>query len=82
MEITDPQNRGNLTVTNNDALLGYVAPANGNPLEGGNADSFVAPQMTGNGGASVFISDGEVTNPLYNTISVQVGPLSATQIGD
>ena len=27
------------------------------------------------------MSDGEVTNPLYNTISVQVGLLSATQIG-
>jgi len=81
LQITDAQNRGNLTVTNNDALMGFVAPANGIAMEGGNADSFAAPQMTGNGGASVFISDGEVTNPLYNTITIQVGPLSATQIG-
>jgi flagellin len=81
LEITDPQNRGNLSVQGNDAVLGFVANTNGNPLEGGNADSFVAPSMTGSGGAKVFISDGEVTNPLYNTISVQVGLLSASQIG-
>jgi flagellin len=81
LEITDPQNRSDLTVTNNDATLGFVAPTNGNPLEGGNADSFVAPQMSGSGGASVFISDGDVTNPLYNTITIQVGLLSSSQIG-
>jgi len=79
--INDAQNRGDLTATNNDTALGYVANTGGNPLEGGNADSFVAPSMTGSGGASVFISDGEVTNPTYNTISVQVGLLSASQIG-
>jgi flagellin len=79
--ITDPQNRGDLAVTNNDPLMGFVAATNGNPLEGGNADSFVAPQMTGSGGASVFIGDGQVTNPLYNTITIQVGLLSASQIG-
>ena len=81
LQITDAQNRGNLVVTNNDAVMGFVAPTNGKPMEGGNADSFVAPQMTGNSGASVFISDGEVTNPLYNTITIQVGLLSSTQIG-
>jgi flagellin len=81
LAITDPQNRGNLTVTDNDTALGYVAEVGGNPLEGGNANSFVAPQQTGSGGAKVFISDGEVTNPLYNTITVAVGALSATQIG-
>jgi flagellin len=79
--INDPQDRGDLSVSNNDPVLGYVAPANGVALEGGNADSFVAPQMTGSGGASVFISDGDVTNPLYNTITIQVGLLSASQIG-
>jgi flagellin len=81
LEITDPLKRGDLSVTNNDPLLGFVAPTNGNPLEGGNADSFVAPQQTGNGGASVFISDGDVTNPLYNTITIQVGLLNSNQIG-
>jgi flagellin len=81
LEITDPNKGGDLSVTNNDALLGFVAPTNGKALEGGNADSFVAPQQTGSGGASVFISDGDVTNPLYNTITVQVGLLNASQIG-
>jgi len=78
--ITDPQNRGNLAVTNNDAALGFVSAPGGNPLEGGNADSFVAPEMSGSGGAHVFISDGEVSSA-YNTISVQIGQLSTTQIG-
>ncbi len=79
--INDAQNRGDLAATNNDVNLGYVANTGGNPLEGGNADSFVAPAMSGNGGASVFISDGKVTNPLFNTITVQVGLLSSGQIG-
>jgi flagellin len=78
LEITDPENRGDLAVTNNDPVLGFVA--NGNPLEGGNADSFVAPQMTGSGGAHVFISDGQVA--LNNTtIAVPIGLLSSSQIG-
>jgi len=81
LEITDPTNRGNLAVTNNDAAFGYVADANGNVLQGGNTNSFTAPAMTGSSGANVFISDGEVTNPTYNTISVAVGKLSTTQIG-
>jgi len=44
LEITDPQNRGTLGVTNNDPLMGFVASPNGIALEGGNADSFVAPR--------------------------------------
>jgi len=83
LEITDPLNRGNLTVTNNDSVLGYVANTASNPLEGGNADSFVAPgQTSGSGGAQVFINDGDVTNSTYNTINVQVGLLNANQIGN
>jgi flagellin len=83
LEISDPLNRGELTVSNNDAVLGYVANTSSNPLQGGNADSFVAPgQTNGSGGASVFISDGNVTNPTYNTIQVQVGLLNANQIGN
>ncbi|HXX22318.1 MAG TPA: flagellin [Terriglobia bacterium] len=83
LEITDPLNRANLTVNNNDPLLGYVANTASNPVEGGNADSFVAPgQTNGSGGASVFISDGDVTNPTYNTINVQVGLLNGNQIGN
>jgi flagellin len=81
LQITDSQNRDDLTVTNSDPVLGYVAAPGGNSQEGGNADAFVAPQMAGNGGAKVFISDGEVTNPLYNTITIQVGAVSANQIG-
>jgi len=83
LEISDPLNRGDLTVANNDSVLGYVANTSSNPLQGGNADSFVAPgQTNGSSGASVFISDGNVTNPLYNTIQVQVGLLNANQIGN
>jgi flagellin len=78
--INDPQNRGDLTVTNNDTNLGFVAAVNGNPLQGGNADSFVAPAMTGTGGATVFISDGQVASQ-YNTIKVAIGLLSSSQIG-
>jgi flagellin len=78
--ITDAQNRGDLAATNNDATMGYVAATNGIALEGGNTNSFVAPAMTGSGGASVFISDGQVGSN-YNTISVQVGQLSTSQIG-
>jgi flagellin len=81
LEITDPQNRGSLKVTNYDSTLGFTSAPGGNPVEGGNANSFVAPAMSGSGGASVFISDGEVTNPLYNTISVQIGLLNSSQIG-
>jgi flagellin len=82
LEINDPLNRGNLTVSNNDAVLGYVPNTSSNPLQGGNADSFAAPgQTSGSGGASVFINDGDVTNSAYNTINVQVGLLSANQIG-
>jgi len=83
LEITDPLNRGDLNVTNNDAALGYV-PVNssGLALEGSNPDSFISAwETTGESGANVFISDGDVTNPNYNTISVQVGKLSTTQIG-
>jgi flagellin len=83
LQISDPLNRSDLTVTNNDAVLGYVANTSSNPLQGGNADSFAAPgQTSGSGGASVFISDGNVTNPAYNTINVQVGLLNASQIGN
>jgi flagellin len=83
LEITDPQNRGDLAVSNNDELMGYVPDnSSGNPLEGANPDSFIAaPVTTGQSGANVFISDGEVTNPTYNTIKVQVGKLSTSQIG-
>jgi flagellin len=79
--IGDPQNRNDLAVTNTDPALGYVAAPNGNSAQGGNADSFVAPEMAGAGSANVFISDGDVTNPLYNTISVNIGALSSSQIG-
>ena len=80
MTISDNQNRGDLTVTNTDSALGYVAsPAS--PNTGGNADAFAAPSMSGSGGANVFISDGDVTNPLYNTIKIAVGPLSSINIG-
>jgi flagellin len=82
LEITDPQNRGNLAVQSNDVALGFVASTGGNPLKGGNADAFAALSSTsGNSGASVFISDGQVSQALYNTIKVAVGALSATQIG-
>ena len=80
LTITDNQNRGDLKVTNSDSALGYVA----NPVSpdtGGNADAFAAPSMSGSGGANVFISDGDVTNPLYNTIKIAVGPLSSINIG-
>ncbi len=80
LAITDPLNRGNLAVTNNDATLGYVAPANGNALEGGNSDSFINLAGTGSSGANVFISDGQVSSN-YNTIAVAVGTLSTSQIG-
>ncbi len=82
LAITDAQNRNDLTVTNNDATFGYVANANGIALEGGNTNSFAAPSISGSSGANVFISDGNVTNPQYNTISVAVGKLSTTQIGN
>jgi flagellin len=82
LEITDPQTRGNLAVQSNDVALGFVASTGGNPLKGGNADAFAALSSTsGNSGASVFISDGQVSQALYNTIKVAVGALSATQIG-
>jgi flagellin len=82
LEINDPLSRGNLDITNNDSVLGYVANTSSNPLQGGNADSFVAPgQTSGSGGASVFIDDGDVTNSQYNTIAVQVGLLNSNQIG-
>jgi flagellin len=82
LQITDAQSRADLSVSNNDPLFGYVANANGVALEGGNTDSFAAAaETTGSSGANVFISDGDVTNPQYNTISVQVGKLSSTQIG-
>ena len=80
LTISDNQNRGDLTVTNTDSALGYVAsPAS--PNTGSNADAFAAPSMSGSGGANVFISDGDVTNPLYNTIKIAVGPLSSINIG-
>ena len=78
LTITDNQNRGDLTVTNTDSAMGFVANPTA-PDTGGNADSFVAPSMSGSGGANVFISDGDVTNPLYNTIKIAIGPLSSTQ---
>jgi flagellin len=82
LAITDPLNRGDLEVSNNDTTFGYVAVnASGNPLEGANTNSFTNPAMAGSSGANVFISDGDVTNPTYNTISVAVGKLSTTQIG-
>jgi flagellin len=82
LEITDAQNRGDLSVSNNDSLFGYKANTGGVALEGGNTDSFAAAsETTGSSGANVFISDGDVTNPEYNTISVQVGKLSTSQIG-
>jgi len=81
LEITDPENRGDLQVRNYDATFGYVPDANGVALQGGNTNSFANPAMTGSSGANVFISDGNVTNPNYNTISVAVGSLSTTQIG-
>jgi len=80
LTITDNQNRGDIAVTNTDSALGYVASPTA-PDTGGNADSFVAPSMSGSGGANVFISDGDVTNPLYNTIKIAVGPLSSVNIG-
>jgi flagellin len=80
LTITDNQNRGDLTVTNTDSALGYVASPT-SPNTGGNADAFAAPSMSGSGGANVFISDGDVTNPLYNTIKIAVGPLSSINIG-
>jgi flagellin len=81
LTITDNQGRGTLSVTDTDASLGYVAAPGGNTAEGGNADSFVAPSMSGSGGAKVFISDGDVTNPEYNTINVQIGSLSTVNLG-
>jgi flagellin len=80
LEITDPQNRGNLAATNNDTLMGFVAAANGNPLEGANSNSFTAPAMSGAANEDVYISDGE-TNSSFNTIAVQIGPLSSSNIG-
>jgi flagellin len=80
LAITDPLNRGNLSVTNNDTTLGYVAPANGVALEGGNSNSFINLAGTGSSGANVFISDGQVSSN-YNTIAVAVGTLSTNQIG-
>jgi flagellin len=80
LTITDNQNRGDLAVTNTDSALGYVANPTA-PDTGGNSDAFAAPSINGSGGAKVFISDGDVTNPLYNTISINIGELSATQIG-
>jgi flagellin len=83
LEITDPLNRGDLSVTNNDGVLGYVGVnSSGNALEGANTDSFLAAsETTGESGANVFISDGEVSSN-YNTIKVAVGALSSSQIGN
>jgi hypothetical protein len=53
LQITDTQNRGDLTATNNDPLMGFVANTNGIALEGGNTDSFIAPQIMGSGGANL-----------------------------
>jgi flagellin len=80
LEITDPQKRGDLAATNNDPLLGFVAAAGGNPVNGANSDSFTAPYLQGLGGVDVYISDGE-TNMGYNTIPVSIGPLSSSLIG-
>jgi flagellin len=81
LEITDPQARGDVAATNNDPLLGYVAVnASGNPLEGSNSDSFTAPELTGSGGAAVYLSDGE-TKASYNSIVVPIGQLTTSMIG-
>ena len=42
---------------------------------------LLLPRRPATSGASVFISDGQVSQALYNTIKVAVGALSATQIG-
>jgi flagellin len=71
--ITDTQGRGNLTVTNTDAALGFVTTTN--------PDSFVAPQVSGAQNTNIYITDGNVTNPLYNTISVAIGALDSGHMG-
>jgi flagellin len=71
--ITDTQNRGNLTVTNSDTALGFVTTTN--------PDAFVSPQITGAQNTDIFITDGNVTNPLYNTISVAIGALDDSHMG-
>ncbi len=71
--ITDTQNRGNLTVTNSDTALGFVTTTN--------PDAFASPQVTGAQNTDIFITDGNVTNPLYNTISVAIGALDDSHMG-
>jgi flagellin len=75
VQITDTQNRNDLSVTDYDSVLG----AGGTPQAP--TDAFAAPTTNGAYSAHVFISDGETDNPLYNTISVQIGPLTDTTIG-
>jgi flagellin len=72
--ITDTQNRGDLTATNYDTVLGSTG--GGSP-----SDSFASPTMTGAASTNVFISDGQVSNSLYYTIPVSIGALTDTQIG-
>jgi flagellin len=72
--ITDPLGRGDLNVTNADAVLGFDAGT------GGNSDAFYAPQVTGAAATNIFISDGNVSNT-YNTISVSVGQLDDAHLG-
>ena len=70
LDIVDNLNRNDLSATDYDTALG----------SNGVTDAFASPNMTGASNVNVFLSDG-ATNPSYTTVSVAVGPLSATQIG-
>jgi flagellin len=72
--ITDPNGRGDINVTNADAVLGFDSGA------GGNTSGFYQPLATGASATSVFISDGNVSST-YNTISVSVGQLDDSHLG-
>jgi flagellin len=72
LQITDTENRGDLTVTNYDSVLGSTG--GGTP-----SDAFVAPTTTG-GTVNVFVSDGTVGT--HNTVSVSIANLASTSVGN
>jgi len=66
LDIVDNLTRNDLTATSTDTVLG----------------TMTAPTMTtGNAADNVFISDGEVSNPNYYSISVPIGGLTTSNIG-
>jgi flagellin len=73
LQITDTQNRNDLSATSYDTALGSTGGATP-------SNAFAAPTMSGAGSVSVFISDG-ATNSSFNTIGVAIGPLSSSNIG-